>query len=180
MERDDGGACEFFHDLYVRLYRFVFVRTNARPDDVEELVQDSLLHAWRSRSSFSGAARAATWVFSIARHKIADYWRRRKNEPGADAAGVREALDRIDVAPIPDALLDQAETRRQVADALDQLPTPYAEALRLRYLEGLPVPDIARRLSESPSAVESRLTRAREAFRQHLTSQEVIHGEPRA
>ena len=54
--------------------------------------------------------------------------------------------------------------------ALDQLPQHYGNALEWKYLEGLPVKEIASRLKLSPKAAESLLTRAREAFRECFTS----------
>jgi len=58
--------------------------------------------------------------------------------------------------------------RERVADALDHLDEGYARVLTLRYLDNLAVRDIAERLGETESAIESRLTRARDAFRKLL------------
>jgi RNA polymerase sigma factor (sigma-70 family) len=58
--------------------------------------------------------------------------------------------------------------RQRVADALERLEDDYARVLILRYLDDLPVRTIAERLRETESAVESRLTRARDAFRKLL------------
>ena len=176
----DHDPRDFFRALYPRLYGFVFLRTDALGDDVEEIVQEALLDAWRARPSFSGGSSLETWIFSIARHKVADYWRRRNRSPEIHTPLVRDALERIESDLIPEALIDQVETRRQVAATLERLPAPYAQVLEMRYLEGISVPDIAGRLKETPSAVESRLTRARESFRQVLSSLEVIRGEIRA
>lgn len=49
---------------------------------------------------------------------------------------------------------------------LDRLPGSYANALEWKYVEGLPVAEIAGRLGLSPKAAESLLTRARTAFRE--------------
>ena len=152
-----------FREIYPRLFRFVFRRTDLPPGDVDDIVQEALIHGWQKREEFLEQASFETWLFSIARHKIADFWRGRRRAPE-----VLEALEKIDRAPIPEDLLHTAEMRQRVTEALDRLDPEYARVLTLRYLEDLPVKDIATRLRESESAVESRLTRARDAFRNSL------------
>jgi RNA polymerase sigma-70 factor (ECF subfamily) len=152
-----------FREIYPRLFRFVYSRTDLPPSDVDDIVQEALIHGWQRREEFLEQASFETWLFSIAQHKIADFWRGRKRAPE-----VLEALDKIDLAPIPEDLLNSAELRQRVAEALDRLDPDYARALTLRYLEDLPVREIAARLNDSESAVESRLTRARDAFRRYL------------
>jgi len=151
----------FFREAYPSLLRFVFSRTEMPPQDVEDLVQETIAQAWQRRAEFLGQASLETWLFSIARHKIADYWRARKKV----AVEVTEALARISEEPLPEELLGTVEMRTRVADALERIDPGYARVLTLRYLEDLPVRAVAERLGESESAVESRLTRAREAFR---------------
>jgi RNA polymerase sigma-70 factor (ECF subfamily) len=66
-------------------------------------------------------------------------------------------------------LAPQAESREQaecIAAALGVLPEHYEAVLRAKYLEGRSLADIAAQRRESPKAVESLLTRARQAFRQ--------------
>ena len=66
----------------------------------------------------------------------------------------------------------QVEEAELVHVTLDRLPPSYAQAVQWRYLDGLAVPEIARRLASSYKATESLLSRARNAFREiyeHLT-----------
>jgi RNA polymerase sigma-70 factor (ECF subfamily) len=152
-----------FREIYPRLFRFVFSRTDLPPGDIDDIVQEALVHGWQRREEFLEQSSFETWLFSIAQHKIADFWRGRRRTPE-----VREAIEKIDRAPIPEDLLDTAEMRERVSEALGRLDEEYARVLTLRYLEELPVRAIAERLRESESAVESRLTRARDAFRRLL------------
>lgn len=68
------------------------------------------------------------------------------------ATGIEERLD-----------LDRRQERVHIA--LDRVPPAYARAVEWRYLEGIPVTEIARRLGTSYKAAESLLSRARNAFR---------------
>jgi len=154
-----------FREIYPRLFRFVFARTGLSPADVDDLVQETLAHGWQRRREFLESSSFETWLLSIARHKIADFWRRRSRSRDADVA---RALSRIDETPIPEELLGSAEMRERVDAALQRLDDDYARVLTLRYLDDLPVKAIAEQLGDTESANESRLTRARDAFRKLL------------
>ena len=66
----------------------------------------------------------------------------------------------------PDEGLRRRELARLVQVTLDCLPQRYGDALEWKYIQELPVTEIAGRLNVSPKAAESLLTRAREAFRE--------------
>jgi len=162
LQAVDDGLQSSFREIYPRLFRFVFSRTNLPAGDVDDLVQETLAHGWQRRREFLENSSFETWLLSIARHKIADFWRRRTRSRDADVA---RALSRIDETPIPEELLGTAEMRERVDAALQRLDADYAHVLTLRYLDDLSVRAIAERLGDTESAIESRLTRARDAFR---------------
>jgi len=161
----DADQRSSFRDIYPRVFRFVFSRTSLPAGDVDDIVQETLAHGWQRRNEFLELSSFESWLLSIARHKIADFWRGRARSRGDDVA---RALEKVDEAPVPEDLLKTAEMRERVADALDRLEEDYARVLVLRYLDDLTVRAIAERLRETESAVESRLTRARDAFRKLL------------
>lgn len=68
------------------------VRLRARrgsPQEVEDIVQESLLRAWHRREEFAGEASRETWVTAIARNKVADFWRARRRTERRDAEAAR-------------------------------------------------------------------------------------------
>ncbi len=65
----------------------------------------------------------------------------------------------------PDDHLRRKEIVHYVHTVLDRLPERYGKALEWKYIDGLPVKEIAARLEVGPKAAESLLTRARQAFR---------------
>jgi len=96
------------------------------------------------------------WLVGVARHKLVDHWRRlAREERGLSALGGPEETDPWD------GVLD-AVTAREV---LDRLGAHHRLALTLRYLDGLPVPEVARLLDRTLHATEALLVRARAAFR---------------
>jgi RNA polymerase sigma-70 factor (ECF subfamily) len=100
----------------------------------------------------------AAWLVGVARHKLADHWRRTAREQRGLAAVALLAEDADDPW---DEHLDA-----QVAHAaLARLPGPQRAALTLRYLDGLPVAEVAACLGRSEHATETLLVRARAALR---------------
>ena len=106
------------------------------------------------------------WLIGVARHKLVDHWRRKEREDRSlravdpDPAG--RAVDDWDVR------LDALTAHR----ALDRLGGHHRSALTLRYLDGLPVREVARCLGRTEGATEVLLVRAKAAFRDHYE-----HGE---
>jgi len=162
----DAGS--FFSEFYGPVFRFVASGSGAGPDDVEDLVQETLLEAWRGRDRFRGDSEALTWILGIARYRILLRRRtlgiRSRLEPA-----VRDAARSIDRVRIPEELLESEEMRGRVRRALEAMEEAHARLLKLRYFEGLALREIASRLKESEKAVESRLHRAKEAFRDLLS-----------
>lgn len=160
------------------LYRFALLRTGD-PDTAEDLVQDTLLAAWRKHYSYRGDASERTWLTGILRHKIAD-WRR--SAPGSldgDAGGgIEEALFRVDGAwrtapgswgadePVSDA---QAEAFMEaVTGCLGQLSPNQRSSFVLRELDDVGTGEASRQLGVSPGHLYVLLHRARLALRRCL------------
>jgi RNA polymerase sigma-70 factor (ECF subfamily) len=169
LRADDDAFDEFFADYFPRLFRFAVLRLRD-PDAAEDLVQNSLIAAVRNLGSWRGEATLFTWLCTICRREIAAWQKRTSRRVivsiADDDTSLRAALDSIGAAAdAPDAELARADTGRIVQLALDHLPPRYSRALEWKYLEELSVDDIADRLQCTPTAAESLLTRARDAFR---------------
>ncbi|MBK5223293.1 MAG: sigma-70 family RNA polymerase sigma factor [Acidimicrobiia bacterium] len=94
------------------------------------------------------------WLIGVARHKLVDHWRRKGRERDVDAPGA-DAVDEWDVH------LDQLVARSTLAE----LGSHHRSALTLRYLDGLPVREVAACLGRTEGATEVLLVRAKAAFR---------------
>lgn len=161
-----ADAASFFDDLYPRVFRFIAVATGAGRSEVEDLVQETLLEAWRGRGRFRGDASVQTWVLAIAKNRVRLRHRSRAVEGEAERA--LRAIASIETAAISADLAESEEMKRRVRRALEEIGEPYAEVLVGRYYEGLSVRAIAERSGETEKAIESRLQRAKEAFRDRL------------
>ena len=156
----------FFNEHYEQVRRFLGAATGAPSADVEDLVQETLLHAWRGRARFRGEASPLTWILSIARNRARLRLRARRREGSAEKA--LRALAAVETELIPDELLETSELIGRVRGALVDLEGSHARVLIQRYYEGLSVREIAVATGESEKAVESRLHRAREAMRERF------------
>jgi RNA polymerase sigma-70 factor (ECF subfamily) len=104
------------------------------------------------------------WLIGVARHKLSDHWRRQARE--------ERTLRAVAAEPDPDtddpwdARLDALRAR----DVLQRLGPHHRAALTLRYVDDLPVPEVAGVLGRTVHATEALLVRARSAFRAAYTA----------
>lgn len=103
------------------------------------------------------------WLIGVARHKLVDHWRRREREERKLRA-VESSTDDEQRAEDPwDVHLDAMVAHRTLAELAPQ----HRSALTLRYLDGLPVREVASCLGRTEGATEQLLVRAKAAFRTH-------------
>jgi RNA polymerase sigma-70 factor (ECF subfamily) len=160
MEQLDSNTLE-------RLRRYLAGKLQ-NSEDAEEIFQETLISVTQSLPSFQGNSSFFTWVCGIANHEIADFYRKKKiktflfsNFPFLENI-ISEALG-------PEEKLLEKELKKDVKNALGRLSEGYSLILRLKYYNDLSMQEIAQKLNLTVKAVESRLSRAREAFRVEWT-----------
>ena len=172
LVRGDERAFDAFVDeYYPRLYRFAYTRIGRDGAAAEDVVQSTFTNVIRRVGSYRGEAALFTWLCTFCRFEIAAYWRRKGRrgtelELVEDSSDARAALESL--GALKESTLDRfksEELARLVWAVLDHLPLQYGNALQWKYIQGLSVREIADRLGVSVKAAESRLTRARQAFR---------------
>lgn len=170
MMAGDETAVDTFVDHHLRaLYRFTSHQLHDDFHIVGDIVQSTLSKAFANLPSFRGESALITWLCAICRREIAMHYRRLKSRP-RELVVESTSLDQNPPARNPspaqaEATLLSKETARFVHMTLDLLPAHYANALEWKYLDELPVQEIASRLGIGRKAAESLLTRARSAFR---------------
>ncbi|MBI3380209.1 RNA polymerase sigma factor [Candidatus Gottesmanbacteria bacterium] len=156
-------ALRYFYDKYQpRLLTFITNKI-ANEKDAEEILQDSLLAALEALRDFSFRSSLFTYICSIANHKVIDFYRRRKIK-----AIVFSKIP--DVEPListlfgPEKLLDEALLKQKIKQTFRNITPRYSKILKLKYVYGYTVSEIARKLSISFKSAESQLFRARQEF----------------
>jgi RNA polymerase sigma-70 factor, ECF subfamily len=161
---DPGFALlELYDAALPHVYGYLLSRAGNRAV-AEELTSETFLAAVTAVRKDPQVPLTAAWLIGTARHKLADHWRRQQREE----RGLRIVhASRPDHEDPWDAELDAARTREVLAG----LGPHHRAALTLRYLDGLPVGEVAECLGRSLHATEGLLVRARAAFRRAYCGQ---------
>jgi RNA polymerase sigma-70 factor (ECF subfamily) len=169
MRRGDERAFDEFFDVYYpRLYRFAAGRVR-HADAAEDIAQATLVLAIRKAGTWRGEAALFTWLCTLCRREISAYCRRhdyREVTMLDDIPEIRAQLEALAARmQDPQQDLERQDLARLVQLTLDYLPARYGDVLEWKYLQGQTMREIAERMDTTTKAVESLLTRAREAFR---------------
>lgn len=139
--------------------RFIGARVR-NPAVADDVTQDVFVKVLRQLPHVRDPRRIIGWIFQIARHEIADHFRRARTNPPS------EEVDEVPSSAHPTATADEEKTLRDnlagyIRSVVKSLPDPYREALLLTEEEGLTQVELAQRIRLSVSAAKSRVQRAR-------------------
>jgi RNA polymerase sigma-70 factor, ECF subfamily len=157
----DPAAASAFVALYRQALPEVYGYLIHRCGDTavaEDLTSETFLAACRVLKQGDVTTVGVPWLIGVARHKLVDHWRAR--ERGERLQGALET-ERVEEEDPWDATLE----RVRATDVLRSLGDHHRSALTLRYVDGLPVPEVAGILGRTIHATEALLVRARGAFR---------------
>jgi RNA polymerase sigma-70 factor (ECF subfamily) len=165
------GDPEAFGAFYRRhvdeILAFFRVRTGD-PELAADLMAETFAAAMLAAPRFRPRREpAVAWLFTIARRKLIDSWRRGRVEDAARRKLMMEPMELDDggLARI-DALVDQERDPNPLTELMHRLPTDQREALRLRVLDERDYEDIARELQCSEAVIRQRVSRATRSLRQ--------------
>ncbi|QHF48226.1 RNA polymerase sigma factor [Pseudomonas sp. S49] len=169
----DGAAFEI---LYARhrqgLYRFL-LGLSGKPEQADEVFQETWLSLIRSSSRPQGRATFRTWLFQIARNRLIDYWRKHGARQPLHDSYDEQAHAVSDEANDPEQLLSLSRDSQRLENALQSLPVDQREVFLLRAHGDLDLAQIAS-LTETPlETVKSRLRYAQQKLRR-LLAEEVL------
>ena len=148
-----------------RFIRVLSARQGLNKDQAEDLAQEAISIVWQRLPSFRGEAALESWTFKICEFLLRNAARKqhRRRLP----TGAEELDDVADVTTLADD--DRADGRMLLA-ALDGLEPAYAAVIRLRYLDGLTMREIADRLAIPLGTVKTRFYAAIEELRARVTT----------
>lgn len=171
IEGDKRAFRKLLAQLQKEVLRYVQIKVKNQ-EDAEEIVQDVLLSLTEALPLYAERSNIKTFVMGIARHEVADYWRKKYAKKVIRMVPlVRDLYDR--------KLFSAEQTQRVMYKEAERiyrkLSVMHERVLRMKYEEELSVAEMAKRLKITPRAVEALLYRARKAF-QKLYVEEV--GKP--
>lgn len=158
LRTGDSRAVElWFQQYHDRLFRYVVKRVTVAKD-AEELVQETFMNCLKHLPLFRGGSSVWTWMCSIAKHEVADYFRKKYAKRALQTFPLGELLV---AAPVQDA----HETAIAVKKVLATMSQRSAELLQSKYVDHKKVSQIAADFGKSVKAIESELFRARQEFK---------------
>lgn len=159
---DRHAAAAFYQQFAPQLRRHILAKVKPT-EDAEEILQDTLFSFLEGLRDFRGNCSIRTYLFSICRNKIIDYYRRKKI--GHFVFSQMPQLEML-VSPLlgPEAELDATLVKEKIRLVLGRMLPVHRQVLVLKYLDQVSVEDIAQKLSITFKSAESRLFRARRAF----------------
>jgi RNA polymerase sigma-70 factor (ECF subfamily) len=162
------GSLEAFTTLYDRYLPVVYkwVRYVVQAQDVEDITQEVFISLLKSLKGFKGNSRFSTWLRTLTKRRVADYYRSRGDVEAnldlsdAEALHTKQTPDNMTTMVVDDRVI----LRR----ALKDLPEHYRDILIFRFGEGLQFSEIASQTGQSLEATKSLFRRALVALRQQM------------
>jgi RNA polymerase sigma-70 factor (ECF subfamily) len=141
-----------------------FIRKKIGDEDVvEELTQDILMAAYQALPTFNKKSSEFSFICGIAKHKITDYYRKKKLKTVLFSVNpIIEEIAEDALTPERDVLKN--ELKEEIKKTMTELREDYEKILRLKYIDNWKSSQIASLMKISVKAVESRLIRARRKF----------------
>jgi len=155
---DDDALRALFEQHAAPLLTFALRLTGGDRGRAEDVVQETLLRAWRHRDALADTRPVRPWLFTVARNVAVDGFRARRARPtevSDDALAVLPAADEI----------EQALDHWLMLDAMSTLSRPHREVIAETYYRGRSVAETAEVLGIPPGTVKSRTFYALRALR---------------
>ena len=149
-EGDSGAVAELYERYAPVVWRYVLARMRRDTHAGQDVLSETFLAAIRGLKNGATAENVAGWLTGIARNKLTDWHRERKELASHEAEP---------------AIEETSSSNSVVADVLDALSPEERVILEWKYLDRCTVREIAERLGRTEKGVEALLYRARNAFR---------------
>ncbi len=170
-----GGDRDAFRVLVERhshsLFRLAY-RMTGNEQDAEDVVQETLIRAYRRLNKFESRSSFGTWLYRIAVNCSLDFSRKRRQveehqlEPNPDMPDPLSALPADE--PSAERLVMSAEVRRKVEATMQELTEKEKAAFVLRHFEGLSIEEVASTMGLRANAAKNNIFRAVQKLRRAL------------
>jgi len=150
VKQAKNGGLEAFGIIYElfaeRIYRYIYLKISDK-DEAEDLTQQVFIKAWEALPDFRFKKNPfSSWLYSIARNLITDFYRKKKPIFSLDA---EIKIDVPDAADLNEQLMIKEKTQK-VFRAIQQLPDEQKELLILRFVDEFSYNEIAKIMRKSP------------------------------
>ncbi|MFA5173255.1 MAG: RNA polymerase sigma factor [Candidatus Paceibacterota bacterium] len=149
-----AGKRESFGELYdfhqPRIYRFIFLKVGNR-EESEDITHQVFLSAWQNIKSFRiKEVPFSSWLYKIAKNKVIDYYRSKK--PVSSFESMDE--NAIESSSFPELLAEKSMELERIRNAMAKITEEQQDVLIMRFVEDLPIKEVALALDKSIGAVK--------------------------
>jgi len=159
LKKGDDQAVKVWFNTYSSKLLNIIKTKVSNSKDAEEIVQQTFLNCLKHLPLFLGKSSIWTWMNSIARHEVADYFRKKY------AKKAIQTIPLSDLLPLNE-ISNSDEVSQKVKTVLAKMKDYYKELLLLKYADGKKVIEIAREFKKTEKSIESDLFRARKEFKE--------------
>jgi RNA polymerase sigma-70 factor (ECF subfamily) len=161
-QKSSGGDMSAFEDLYRRHFRRVYslaLRMTGKPEEAEDMTQETFTHLYKKIGSFRGESAFTTWLHRMTVNQVLMHFRKRKSRP--------EFTMDEDQTPIQIVQGTENQNRMPIVDkiilenAISKLPPGYRSVFVLHDVEGHEHGEVAKMLGISEGTSKSQLHKAR-------------------
>lgn len=163
--KGDEEALRLLYEQHIPgVFRFIF-RLAPSDIDVEDIVQEAFLKAWKHLARFDQSHSFKTWLFTIAKNTLFDAIKKKRPLTFSELNTGQEdqeplEIDIADERPLPSELLEEKESQVRLEALLDQLSPPQKTVVTLHLFEDLTFREIGEVVGESMETVKTRYRRA--------------------
>ncbi|WP_370263256.1 sigma-70 family RNA polymerase sigma factor [Limnobacter sp.] len=154
QEGNERAYKEALGMIALRLRQFYGRRLQGAPEEVEDVVQETLITLHLQRATYDSSLPVTSWIHAIARHKLVDVWRRRGRKES-----LHSSFDELHEQAQP-LVEPEFGTRQDLMTLLALLPDSQREALILTKIEGLSVEEASLKTGASVSSIKVQVHRA--------------------
>lgn len=167
--KKDGNKFKVVVELYWdRLFRFVRRISSFSIADVEDILQDTFIKAYRNINSFSGSYKFSTWLYQIARTTTIDAFRKTKTHPQTYELSEEEVEQLVSSDEWAGQGIDIRAQAEKVKKIVQNLPLKYREVVILRFLEEKTYEEIIDIVKKPRGTIASLITRGRAMIQKEI------------
>ena len=175
--KDDPNAFRLLVEKYQAEVYGTALRIVRRPEDAEDLAQETFLRAFRALGRYDPTRPFGAWLHTIAARLCIDHLRRNRaklvslTQPEEGTSGEERTIDLEDPGDLPDELAAKSELAQRLEALVAELPPDSRAAILLRHQQDLPYEEIARVLGVPLGTIKARIHRARIMLKEKLLAQ---------
>ena len=149
--KGESSAFGHLYDHYQpMIYRFVLVKVGRR-EDAEDITHQVFVAAWQNLGTYTHRGNPfSSWLYRIARNQVVDHYRAKKSETSLETMDPDYFVAAVNTLADLTAKLELEKVRAAIA----QLKPEYQDVIILRFIEDLPLKEVAKAIEKSEGAVK--------------------------